>query len=66
MADVVYKCVMDPGIARPLLHLGYPIVDIKPKKEDPNATVFLFEVTDAFMKDFKKLKGEAKEKNNNS
>lgn len=55
MAEVVCKSVMKPGVARHLLQLGYPIVDIKPKKENLEATIFLFEATDAFMKDFEKI-----------
>lgn len=52
MAEIVCKSVMKPGVARHLLQLGYPIVDIKPKKENSDATIFLFEATDAFLKDF--------------
>ena len=55
MTDVVCKSVMKPGVARHLLQLGHPIVDIKPKKENVEATIFLFEATDAFMKDFEKI-----------
>ncbi len=54
--DVVkYKSVFKPGVARRLLHMGYQIHDIKPKKENPDATIFLFESTDKFLADFKKI-----------
>ena len=47
------KCrsVFNPGIARRLLKLGNPIYDIKPKKEMPEASIFLFEETEKFQTD---------------
>jgi len=49
----VVKCrsVFNPGVARRLLKMGNPIYDIKPKKEMPDASIFLFEVTDKFCSD---------------
>lgn len=48
---IKYKSVFNPGIARRLLKLGNPIYDIKPKKELPEASIFLFEETDKFKSD---------------
>jgi hypothetical protein len=41
-----YKIIINPSIARQLLHKGNPISDIKPKKENKNETVFVFEDTE--------------------
>lgn len=54
------RVVISPVVASALCNLGYPIVKIKPKRtRDGNEytcdTVFLFEETEEFMKDFKKL-----------
>ena len=46
------KSVFKPGVARRLLKMGNPICDIKPKKENPDASIFLFEETDKFKSDF--------------
>lgn len=40
-----YKIIIKPSMARTLLHKGNPILDIKPNKEKPNETVFVFEST---------------------
>jgi len=50
------KSVFVPGIARRLLKMGNPIYDIKPLKENPVATIFIFEQTDKFNKDFLAVK----------
>lgn len=52
--ESVVKCksVFKPGVARHLLKMGNPIYDIKPKKENPDASIFLFAETDKFLKDF--------------
>lgn len=47
------KSVFTPYVARRLLKMGNPIVDIKPCKEDRAKTIFVFEVTDKFKQDFK-------------
>lgn len=39
---IKYKSVFVPGIARRLLKMGHPIYDIKPKKENPDASIFIF------------------------
>lgn len=46
------KSVFTPYVARRLLKMGNPIVDIKPCKEDRSKTIFVFEVTEKFRKDF--------------
>lgn len=52
------KIVVYPNIARKLLKLGYKIVDIKPKKENPSCSLFVFAVEGNFEKDFSKLMAE--------
>lgn len=49
------KCIMNPSVARKLLREGNPIVDIKAHKNVKNKTVFIFELTDKFKKDFAKV-----------
>lgn len=53
----VAKCrsVFNPGVARRLLKMGNPIYDIKPKKEMPDASIFLFEATDKFHSDLAEI-----------
>jgi len=48
---MVYKVIIKPPIARILLHKGNPILDIKPNKNNPNETVFVFEDTEKFRND---------------
>lgn len=45
------KIIINPTIARQLLHRGHIIVDIKPKKENKRETVFVFENTKQFIDD---------------
>lgn len=51
------KSIFIPGIARRLLKMGNPIYDIKPLKENPNATIFLFEQTEKFWNDLAEIAG---------
>lgn len=53
---VKYKSVFVPGIARRLLKMGHPICDIKPKKENPDASIFIFAETEEFKRDFVSIK----------
>lgn len=46
-----YKCILNAGTARRLLHDGHIVVDIKPMKEDKEKTVFIFEATEKFKND---------------
>lgn len=48
---MVYKLIINPTIARQLLHKGNAICDIKPKKENKNETVFVFEDTEKLKND---------------
>lgn len=49
------KLIMNPTMARKLLQKGNPIVDIKPKKENPRETIFVFHSTDKLLKDMESL-----------
>lgn len=46
------KSIFKPGVARHLIKMGNPVYDIKPKKENPDASIFLFAETEKFQKDF--------------
>lgn len=46
------KLIFNASVARYLLKKGNAIVDIKPNKNDPCKTVFVFEKTEKFIKDF--------------
>jgi len=45
------KIIINPSIARQLLHKGNEIKDIKPKRENPKETVFVFENTEKLKND---------------
>ena len=45
------KSVFTPYVARKLLHMGNPILDIKPMKENRDKTIFVFENTEKLQKD---------------
>ena len=45
------KVIIKPSIARTLLHNGNPIIDIKPNKNKPLETVFIFENNEKFKND---------------
>lgn len=49
--DKKYKAIFTPYVARKLLKMGNTIVDIKPMKENPDKTIFVFEVNDKFNND---------------
>lgn len=44
-----YKLISKPYVARHLLRLGNPIVDIKIDKYRENGTIFVFEITNKFL-----------------
>ena len=46
---------MYPNVARKLLKMGYKVIDIKPKKENPSCSLFIFAVEGNFERDFNKL-----------
>lgn len=45
------KIIYNPTIAKQLLKLGNPIVDIKPNKTNNRETIFVFEATEKMLKD---------------
>ena len=47
------KLIFSPQLAQWLLNHKYTIVDIKPKREYPNETVFVFEIKDGFLESIK-------------
>lgn len=49
------KLIMNPIMARKLLHKGNAIIDVKPKKESPRETIFVFDLTDKLLKDMESL-----------
>ena len=49
------KLIFNSGIARKLIQLGNKVIDIKPQKENPNKTTFVFEYTDKFAFNLKAL-----------
>lgn len=51
MKNKVYKEVFTPYVARRLLRMGNPIVDIKPDKNNKDKTIFVFEITEKFKVD---------------
>lgn len=49
--DKRYKEIFTPYVARRLLRMGNPIIDIKPDKNNRDKTIFVFEVTSKFNAD---------------
>lgn len=49
--DKRYKEIFTPYVARRLLRMGNPIVDIKPDKNNRDKTIFIFEITNKFNAD---------------
>lgn len=45
------KMIFTPYVARKLLHMGNPIIDIKPNKENRDKTIFVFENTSKLKND---------------
>ena len=48
------KCIFTPFVARGLLRMGNPIVDIKPDKNNKDKTIFVFEDTNKLKEDMVK------------
>lgn len=46
--DKRYKEIFTPYVARRLLRMGNPIIDIKPDKNNRDKTIFIFEITNKF------------------
>ena len=49
------KLIINSGVARKLIQLGNQVVDIKPLKEDPSRSAFVFVVTEKFSSDLASL-----------
>lgn len=56
------KIVSDAPVARKLIKDGYRVIDIKPKKNSPKESVFIFEVVPGFMEKMNEYNMERKEK----
>ena len=49
------KLVFDARVARALCKKGMPIIDIKPLRDNPDKTVFVFENTEMFQVAFDEI-----------
>ena len=56
-----YKLVFNQGVVRRMLRMGVTIHDIKPDKENPDKTVFVFKRTPEFEAAFEKINNEIAE-----
>lgn len=56
------KLVFDARVARALCKKGFPIIDIKPLRGEPDKTVFVFENTEDFQTAFSQIMDEIKSK----
>lgn len=56
----LYKLILNPVIARQLLHRGHVIVDIKPNKKEVRSTIFVFEDGVQFRKDLTEISNQWK------
>ena len=55
MDNKTSKVVLNPRVARQMIKQGAQIIDIKPNKENPIATVFVFKKTPEFDKMFHEM-----------
>ena len=62
----VSKLVFDAKVARALCKKGFPIIDIKPLRGEPDKTVFVFANTDEFQAAFTQVMDEIKAKKDKS
>ena len=56
------KLCFDPKMARTLLKRGFKVIDIKPNRANPIASIFVFENTDEFQIAFAEVMEEMKKK----
>lgn len=49
------KVLLNAADARYMLRRGHRIVDIKPRDDSSNLSVFVFEATPSFMEDYEKM-----------
>ena len=52
------KCIFTPFVARNLLKMGNPIIDITPDKNNKDKTIFVFENTEKFRTDLGNILAE--------
>lgn len=57
--------IFSPKTARDLLKKGYTIIDIKPYRDNPDRTVFVFSRTEAFLNELKLMKEAKKQAKHN-
>lgn len=56
------KLCFDPKMARTLLKRGFKVIDIKPNRANPVASIFVFENTEEFQTAFSEVMEEMKKK----
>lgn len=49
------KVIVNPKTAKKLLNMGNNIIDLKPRNDGSDRTVFIFEKTKKFIEDLKKI-----------
>lgn len=52
------KLIFNAGTCRSLLKAGCTIIDVKPDRENPIKSVFVFKVDDHFLKEFERINKE--------
>lgn len=55
------KLIFNAGTCRSLLRAGCTIMDVKPDRENPEKTVFVFEKNEHFQKEFERINKEIAE-----
>ena len=55
MNEIKGKTIFNPGCARNLIRRGMKLCDIKPDRENPDKTLFIFEDTEEFEKAFAEI-----------
>lgn len=54
------KCIISPKLARSLIQMGFIVKDIRPNRDIPNATIFLFERSEELEKQIEIFKKDGK------
>lgn len=54
------KCIISPKLARSLIKMGFVVKDIRPNRDIPNATIFLFEQSDEIKMQIEQFKKDGK------
>ena len=55
------KLIFNAGTARSLLKAGCTMIDVKPDRENPVKSVFVFKADDQFWKEFERINKEIAE-----